>query len=211
MGRKKTSADYQRQYRQRLREQGLVKKEVWILPIHAAVLSRLEKTLRRPAAPESTTIGAIAEMTQPTMWTTNTLYQALQAEPLFQSGEAEIDLIEGTEPSIYITMKEFGDLPVYVTVAGEQIIVESVMWPLAEVNDPAAFNDDVLRTHKVFPLSTISLDTGVDGVEYYTMFGALSATSLLSNIVFEIEMLADNVIKATEAYEPHLKSSASAA
>ena len=150
-------------------------------------------------------------MSKLTMWTTTTLYQALQEEPLFQTGEAVIDLIEGTEPTIYITMKEFGDLPVYVTVAGEQIIVESVMWPLAEVNDPAAFNEEVLRTHKVFPLSTISLDTGADGTEYYSMFGALSATSLLDNIVFEIEVLADNVIKATEAYEPHLKSSVSAA
>lgn len=179
--------------------------------MHTAVLSKLEKALRRPSAPESTIIGATAEMTNPSMWTTVTLYQALQSEPLFESDAAAIDLIEGTEPSIYITMNEFGDLPVYVTVAGEQIIVESVMWPLAEVNDPAAFNDEVLRTHKVFPLSTISLDVGVDGEAYYTMFGALSATSLLNNIVFEIEMLADNVIKATEAYAPHLKSGVSAA
>lgn len=43
------------------------------------------------------------------------------------------------------------------------------------------------------------------------MYGALSATSLLSNVVFEIETLADNVIKATEAFEHHLKFSAQCA
>ena len=40
------------------------------------------------------------------------------------------------------------------------------------------------------------------------MFGALSASSVLSNVVQEIEMLADNVIKATEAYEGFLKAGA---
>ena len=40
------------------------------------------------------------------------------------------------------------------------------------------------------------------------MFGALSASSILPNVVLEIETLADNVIKATEAYEDFLKASA---
>ena len=41
----KTSAHYQRLHRQRLREQGLVKKEVWILPEHSPLLQRLEKQM----------------------------------------------------------------------------------------------------------------------------------------------------------------------
>jgi hypothetical protein len=36
------------------------------------------------------------------------------------------------------------------------------------------------------------------------MFGALSATSILENVIFEIETLADNVIKATEAYGDYI-------
>ena len=40
------------------------------------------------------------------------------------------------------------------------------------------------------------------------MFGALSSSSSLADVVFEIELLADNVIKATEAYEGHLKATA---
>ncbi|WP_143422942.1 DUF2170 family protein, partial [Gilliamella apicola] len=38
----------------------------------------------------------------------------------------------------------------------------------------------------------------------YIMYGALSSSSLLSNIVYELETLSDNVIKATEAYEHHI-------
>ena len=46
----KTSAHYQRLHRQRLREQGLVKKEVWVLPEYSAVLHLLERQMRQPHA-----------------------------------------------------------------------------------------------------------------------------------------------------------------
>lgn len=143
------------------------------------------------------------------LWTTQTLLKALETEPLFANGGATVELIEGVEPSVYIEMKEFGDLPVFLTVVGEQIIVEAVLWPQSAVTDVAAFNDAVLRTHKYFPLSTISLDSMQDDEDYYHMFGALSSTSLISNVVFEIEVLATNVIQATEAYGEflNLKSS----
>ena len=103
-------------------------------------------------------------------------------------------------------MTEYGDLPIYLTVAGEQIVADVVLWPLSVVKDPVALNDEVLRTHKLFPLSTISLDRFPDGAEYYTIFGALSSASLLSNIIQEIETLAANAIKATEAYASHLSA-----
>ncbi len=208
MSEKKTSAFYQRQHRQRMRDQGLVKKEVWIVPEHARLLTQFEKQLRQPEGQKLITSkftnGGSNAMTQPSLWAIVSLHDALQKEALIQSGEAAVELVQGVDPSILITLSEYGDLPVYLTIAGEQIIVESLMWPLADINDVARFNDEVLRTHKLFPLSTISLDTLPDGNEYYTMFGALSATSLLSNIIFEVETLADNVIKAADAYGPFL-------
>jgi len=208
MSEKKTSAFYQRQHRQRMRDQGLVKKEVWIVPEHARLLTQFEKQLRQPGLQKLITSqftnGGSNAMTQPSLWAIVSLHDALQKEALIQSGEATAELVQGVDPSILMTLNEFGDLPVYLTIAGEQIIVESLMWPLADINDVVKFNDEVLRTHKLFPLSTISLDTLPDGNEYYTMFGALSATSLLSNIIFEVETLADNVIKAADAYSPYL-------
>jgi uncharacterized protein YjfI (DUF2170 family) len=44
----------------------------------------------------------------------------------------------------------------------------------------------------------------IDGDDCYHMFGALSSQSSLQNIVFEIEMLASNVIQATQAYAEFL-------
>jgi len=143
-------------------------------------------------------------------WTTHSLMEALSNTDLVTSGQAEIELIEGLDPTLHIVMTEYGDLPVYLTVSGDQIIVESVLWAVSDVIDPAMFNETVLRTHKYFPLSTISIDRAGRGSDYYHMFGALSSTSVLHNIVFEIEVLASNVIQATEAYSDFLSVSVAA-
>lgn len=205
----KSSAYYQREYRKRLREQGLIKKEVWILPEYAGKLADVEKRLRQSSGQIATKgEGSMSDKTN--SWTTSSLYEALKGQELFISGQATVELIEGVEPALHIVMKEFGDLPVFLTVSGEQIIVESVLWSVEEVEDVNRFNDAILRTHKYFPLSTISLDNMGSNGDYYHMFGALSSTSLLQNVVFEIEVLASNVIQATEAYAEFLTTSVEA-
>jgi len=200
----KSSAHYQRLYRQRLREQGLVKKEVWILPEHTASLAAYERKLRQPNA-RLASMEKEEGMSMPQIWTAQALYDALSAAELFKGGQASIELIQSADASLHVTMHEYGDLPVFIAVFGEQIVVESLLWPVADVRDSAAFNEEVLRTHKLFPLSSIGLETLPDGQPCYTMFGALSSASTLTDVVFEIELLADNVIKATEAYEGFLK------
>lgn len=207
----KSSAHYQREYRKRLREQGFVKKEVWILPGNAKLLAACENKLRLRGMDKtildyigSGVMAMTANKIGVNVWTTLSLLEALRSEDLFKNGAASIELIDGLDSSIHIEMKEFGDLPIFVTVSGDQIMVESVLWPLDEVSDVAAFNDAILRTHKYFSLSTISLDRVGDEGDYYHMFGSLSSSSLLSNVVFEIEVLASNVIQATEVYAEFL-------
>ncbi len=199
----KSSAHYQREYRKRLREQGLVKREVWIRPENVKQLAAVEKHLRQLDGINRSN-GETAMTDTMDAWTTISLCEALKKAELFTSGRAAIELIDGVEPALHIVMNDYGDLPVFLTVVGEQIIVESVLWSVDEVRDLPAFNEAVLRTHKYFPLSTISLDSvGKDG-DYYHMFGALSSTSVLYNVLFEIEVLASNVIQATEAYSEFL-------
>jgi len=202
----KSSAYYQRKYRERLREQGLVKKEVWIRPEHAQHLAALEKSLRGSVSP-FTTEGVLRMTEKVTRWTTQALFEALAEEELFTSGRAVVELIDGVEPALHIVMGEYGDLPIFLTVSGEQIIVESLLWPVSDVADVSAFNDAILRTHKYFPLSTISLDKLSGRGDYYHMFGSLSSASIIHSVVFEIEILASNVIQATEAYADYLSVS----
>ncbi len=203
----KTSADYQREFRRRLREKGLVKKEVWILPEHAQALSVVEKQLRISGDVPRVGLDSAEEnaMSEAVQWTSLNLCEALKKENLFKSGSASIELIDGMEPTLYIAMHDYGDLPIYLNVAGDQIIAESVLWASNDVADLAGFNDAVLRTHKYFPLSTICLEPGPNGQDYYMMFGALSSTSIIANVVYELEALASNVIQATTAYAEFLK------
>lgn len=199
----KTSAHYQREYRTRLREQGLVKKEVWVLPEHAKALSAVEAKLRLPAG-ITQDMGDDTMTEAPLAWSASELFAALKKERPFSEGGASLELIDGIAPSLHIEMYEYGDLPIFLSVVGEQIIVEAVLWSIDDVRDLADFNSAVLKTHKYFPLSTISLESVKGMPDHYHMFGALSASSLLSNVVLEIDMLALNVIQATEAYSEFL-------
>ena len=124
-----------------------------------------------------------------------------------REGAVSIELIDGAEPGLYLTMHDYGDLPLFMAVVGRQIVVEAMMWPVSQVRDPARFNEELLRTHRLFPLSTLGIET-IDGEAVYIMFGALSAASSLPDVLFEIETLADNVIRASEAYEWHLQVAA---
>ena len=95
-------------------------------------------------------------------------------------------------------------LDAYLAVSGEQIIVESLLFPKSQVNDAAGLNAEVLRTHQIFPLTTIAT-TVIDDEEYYIAFGALSSQSKEESIDIEITALFDNVTGFLEAYEDYLK------
>ncbi len=201
LARLKPSTLHQRHYRERLRERGLVKKDVWIRPEYATELAMIEKSMREP---EWDAAGAVIPAPGVDMgWTVPAIYRALSQTSAVRGGVLGLEIIEGVEPNLHLIMHDYGDLSLFVAVGGEQIIVEAYLWPLAHVADPAAFNMHVLRTHKLLPLSTISIEN-VGGVLSYTMFGSLDTRSSLASLMFEIETLADNVISGTEAYADYL-------
>ena len=138
-------------------------------------------------------------------WTTETLHEALSQSESTMEGSINVELVAGIDPAILITMSEFGDLPLLLSVSGSQILVETLLWPVDEVKDTAAFNELILKTHKLLPLSTFGIRHGPDGRGYYEMFGSLSAGSILESVQFEIETLADNAMQAAEAYQADLK------
>ena len=149
--RKKSSADYQREYRKRLRDQGLVKKEVWILPANRESLTAFEKELRKPLA--INTIGAhTMNDTNAHRWETLSLFQALEKLPHFSNGSCSIEIIEGLDPTIVASMHHYGDLPIFITAGGEQILAEAVLFAMDNVEDPALFNEYVLKMHKNYSL-----------------------------------------------------------
>ncbi len=92
------------------------------------------------------------------------------------------------------------EIEVFLTLCGEQIIAESLLASVSQVKNSAAFNDEILRTHKLFPLTTMGIVT-INSVEYYAAFGALSSQSKSESIVLEVDFLFQNVVGMLDAYE----------
>ena len=199
------SSYYQSRYRSRLRDKGYVKREIWIPPEYSAILKDCETALRAGISPIIPNAATESEMSEDGNWTTETLHEALSQSESAMESSMNVELVAGIDPAILITMSEFGDLPLLLSVSGSQILVETLLWPVDEVKDTAAFNELILKTHKLLPLSTFGIRHGPDGRDYYEMFGSLSAGSILESVQFEIETLADNAMQAAEAYQADLK------
>lgn len=209
----KNSAHYQKLYRERLRASGLIKKEVWILPENGSTLSAVEKMLRVRTSHNNKILNLKLETNMhqnDSVWTISSLYSKLthyyQSLPKLDGDHiVKVELLEGTEPALLITHSEYGDLPIIIALHGDHLIVEAFLWSKSDIKNQTEFQDSVLRSRRLFPLSTIGLDTLPDGTESYVMTGSLSAYSQLQQIVSEIETLAHNVITAAEAFEAYLK------
>ena len=204
----KKSSFYQARYRERLKEKGFVKREVWIPPEMSALLKVCEEALREGVEPIIPKKRGYRSMSQDEMWTTESLFTALTASEPCEKGEFQVELVEGADPGILVTMTEFGDLPVFMSVSGGQIVADSLLWAVEDVAEQAAFNAMLLRSHKLMPLSTFGVTPGPDGKDYYEIFGALSAGSKLESVLEELETLADNALQAVEAFEQARRKSA---
>jgi uncharacterized protein YjfI (DUF2170 family) len=102
---------------------------------------------------------------------------------------------------LFITNED--GLDAYVAVSGAQIVVESLLFPKSQVKDAAALNNEILKTHQFFPLTTIGISS-VEDEEYYISFGSLSSQSKEESVIIEIETLFDNVTGFLDAYEDYL-------
>ncbi|OOV94577.1 hypothetical protein MF4836_17510 [Pseudomonas sp. MF4836] len=188
-----------KQMRAGLSAAGYVKHETWVLPENRSVLKELEKKLRQPLMAGSPVLEN--NMIAGENWSIDRLFSALQALDEVTSREITLTLMQGSEQSIKLQMNEYGGLPIYIAVVGEQIIVDTVLVDLESINDVVRFNDAVLRSREMFPLSSIGIESMPNGQTVYNMFGALSSGSNLTNVVTEVRTLIDNVQRATEAFE----------
>lgn len=115
----------------------------------------------------------------------------------------QTDLVITREDECLLIANKDG-LDAWIAISGEQILVESLLFAQSEVADVAALNATILRTHMVFPLTTVGI-SALNGEDYYTAFGSLSAQSKESSILIEVETLFQNVEAFLDAYQEYLK------
>lgn len=123
-----------------------------------------------------------------------------QLEPLISKQE---ELVVTKESDCLLIANADG-LDAWLAISGEQILVESVLFAKSEVSDTDALNDLILKTHMLFPLTTVGISE-INGEAYYTAFGSLSAQSKQSSILIEIDTLFQNVAAFLDAYQDYIK------
>ena len=127
----------------------------------------------------------------PQPWTADTLVEAIRT---CEAGdEIEVSLADGGV--IVASMRGHGDLTIYISVAGEQIVVSTLLWPVDEQENEAEFNRFILKAQKIVPLSNFAI-TEADGRDYYELIGELSSDSNIATILLELRVLAENAISA---------------
>ena len=142
-----------------------------------------------------------------TDWSVKSLSEALQSSKLLREGELTARVLEGAEPVLQITMCEFGDLPIFLSVGAEQIVVSALLWPVDEQPNQAEFNIFLLKAQKLVPLSNFGITT-VAGRDYYEIFGEISCKTTLQTVIIEVRMLAENAIRAAEDLRENFASAA---
>jgi uncharacterized protein YjfI (DUF2170 family) len=113
------------------------------------------------------------------------------------------DLVVTREENCLLIANDDG-IDAWLAISGEQILVESLLFSSNEVKDKALLNEEILKSHMIFPLTTVGISTVADE-EYYTAFGALSSQSKGESIMIEVETLFQNVAAFIDAYQDHLK------
>lgn len=132
-------------------------------------------------------------------WNLTSLTRLFAADPEML-GDVDVNVPPGGEV-LYVTLKEKGDLDVFVTVSGERDILASVVLaPCSSIPNREAFEHMVLKTHKFVPLSSFGITT-IDGEEWYELFGSLSARSPADMVVEEVAILAANAVDAASMIE----------
>ncbi|MEW5250042.1 DUF2170 family protein [Microbulbifer sp. 2201CG32-9] len=92
----------------------------------------------------------------------------------------------------------------FIYVGEQQIVVESILFAVDQVEDVAALNEMVLQTHQLVPLTAIAI-RNIGGEKYYVAFGALSVSSRDQVVIEEIETLFSNVGDFLDLYADHFE------
>ncbi|MGC8120314.1 YjfI family protein [Marinobacter vinifirmus] len=109
--------------------------------------------------------------------------------------------IAGDEPVLQVIVSGAEETPVYITVTDTQILCLAYLFDEQELA-PERLNElheNLLRISVPMPLSSLG-KTG----QHYVVYGALSPTSGISEIMQELVTLAENAIDLLQTFEDYL-------
>ncbi|MDG2531431.1 DUF2170 domain-containing protein [Caulobacter zeae] len=142
-----------------------------------------------------------------TPWTVRSLKAALDEAPGRGADEITVSVLEGADEILLATMHWHGDLEIYISVSDQQVAASALLWPVDEQEDRHAFNEFLLKAQKLVPLSNFGICV-VGGRDYYELFGELSTTTSIEDILIELRTLAENAIEVASDLRTSFSSAA---
>lgn len=142
-----------------------------------------------------------------TPWTVRSLKAALDEAPGRGADEITVSVLDGADEILLATMHWHGDLEIYISVSDQQVAASALLWPVDEQEDRHAFNEFLLKAQKLVPLSNFGI-CAVGGRDYYELFGELSTTTTIEDILIELRTLAENAIEVASDLRTSFSSAA---
>jgi len=103
---------------------------------------------------------------------------------------------------LQIVIDDREEFPVFVTVDDDQILCISNLWSSDEVKEGVVndLNQLLLTLNIPVPLSAFAITRSGQ----YCIFGSLAPTSIIDNVIHEVETLSDNTVSAVEQFVDYL-------
>ncbi|KPJ92954.1 MAG: hypothetical protein AMJ53_08375 [Gammaproteobacteria bacterium SG8_11] len=113
----------------------------------------------------------------------------------------EYQLIKGDVDVAEVVIKEREELPIFLTIADEQILCICYLWGEDEIRQSTRLEmmQAMLEINIPMPLSSFA-KIG----DKYVVFGAMSLNSSAIDVALELSMLSENALDAIEAMSQYL-------
>jgi len=133
------------------------------------------------------------------------LLKDLAENQLSDGTSLSIEMFDGDNAVACIKVEDREEFPIYMTVDEGQILCITYLFGDNQVdqNKRAEMAEVMLMMNVSIPLSAFSKIGN-----QYIMFGALSPSSSIGEILHEIELLSDNVLDAVDAVSEYLQEAA---
>lgn len=104
---------------------------------------------------------------------------------------------------LQIVVDDREEFPVFVTIDNSQILCVSNLWNKSEIREGAEneLNKILLELSLPVPLSAFAITRGGQ----YSIYGSMSPTSIIDNVILEVETLSDNTLSAIEEFSEYLQ------
>tara|TARA_R110001583_G_scaffold131248_3_gene282949 strand:- start:3399 stop:3809 length:411 start_codon:yes stop_codon:yes gene_type:complete len=123
-------------------------------------------------------------------WTLGDLLSSLQVNSINAEKHGDV---------ILVVMEEFGELPILITVGETQIVMKVDLYPVSSAKNQQLANETFLRMNDTLPMSNISIYNDANGEAIYAISGQMAVSTIIENIILELDILADNALELHDA------------